>query len=321
MNVAVMNTLQAVGFLAIGFIVAAVVGMFAHWFDRKLTARIQWRVGPPFFQPVWDFLKLLTKEVIVPEGASRFVFLAAPLFGLAAVTVVTAILIRTIIFPAQSFVGDLIVVMYLLTVPSQALILGAFASANPLASLGGSREMKQILAYELPFILAIIVVLIKAGGAIRIGEIIQYQAASRPVVASVSGALAFLISLLVMQAKLAKGPFDAPEAETEIMGGAYIEYSGVALGVFKLTQWMMLFTMPLFLIVVFLGGVNWAGSWLNVVYAALEYLGILLVMVLIRNTNPRVRIDQAMKFFWAMVAPFGVVAIILAFLGLRFRGL
>jgi len=321
MNVAVMNTLQAVGFLAIGFAAASVVGMFAHWFDRKLTARIQWRVGPPFFQPVWDFLKLLGKEVIVPEGASRFLFLAAPLFGLAAVTVVTAILIRAIIFPAQSFVGDLIVVIYLLTVPSQAVILGAFASANPLASLGGSREMKQILSYELPFILAIVVVLIKAGGAIRIGEIIRYQAASRPVVASVSGALAFLMSLLVMQAKLAKAPFDAPEAETEIMGGAYIEYSGVALGLFKLTQWMMLFTMPLFLIVVFLGGVNWAGSWLNLVYAALEYLGILLVMVLIRNTNPRVRIDQTMKFFWVMVAPFGVAAIILAFLGLRFRGL
>ncbi len=316
-----MNVLQAAGFLVGGFVVAAVVGMFAHWFERKITARVQWRVGPPFFQPVYDFVKLLGKEVIVPEGASRFLFLSAPLFGLAAVSVVTAILIRTIIFPAQSFVGDLIVVIYLLTVPSQAVILGAFASANPLASLGGSREMKLILAYELPFILVVIVALIKTGGTLRIGEIIQYQAAHRPIIASASGVLAFLISLLVMQAKLAKVPFDAPEAETEIMGGAYIEYSGVALGLFKLTQWMMLFTMPLFLIVLFLGGVNWAGSWLNVVYAALEYLGILLIMTLIRNTNPRVRIDQTMKFFWAMVAPFGVVAVILAFLGLRFRGL
>jgi NADH-quinone oxidoreductase subunit H len=201
------------------------------------------------------------------------------------------------------------------------VILGAFASANPLASLGGSREMKLVLSYELPFILAIVVVLIKTGGAIRIGEIIQSQAAGLPVVASVSGAIAFLASLLVMQAKLAKGPFDAPEAETEIMGGAYIEYSGAALALFKLTQWMMLFTVPLFLIVIFLGGINWAGSWLNVLWAALEYLGILLVMTLIRNTNPRVRIDQAMRFFWTVVAPVVVAAVILAFLGVRFRGL
>jgi NADH-quinone oxidoreductase subunit H len=321
MNVTLANGLQAVGFLCLGFVLAAVVGMFAHWFERKITARVQWRVGPPFFQPVWDFLKLLGKEVVVPDGASRFLFLAAPAFGLAAVTLASAILVRAIVFPAQSFVGDLIVVIYLLTVPSQALILGAFASANPLASLGGSREMKLILSYELPLILALIVAIIKTGGAIRIGEILQFQAAGRPIVASVSGALAFLVSMFVMQAKLGKTPFDMAEAETEIMGGAVIEYSGAALGLFKLTQWMMLFAMPLFLIVIFLGGINWASSWLNVLWAALEYLGILLVMTLIRNTNPRVRIDQAMRFFWTIIAPVGVVAVILAFLGLRFRGL
>jgi NADH-quinone oxidoreductase subunit H len=316
MNPGLANVIQAAGFLVGGFVVAAVVGMFAHWFDRKITARVQWRVGPPFFQPVYDFVKLLGKEVVVPEGASKFLFLSAPLFGLAAVTVVSALLLKTIFFPAQTFIGDLIVVIYMLTIPSQAVILGAFASANPLASLGGSREMKLVLSYELPLVLAVVVVIIKTGGTIRLGQIIEAQAASRPVVASVSGALAFLIALIVMQAKLAKVPFDAPEAETEIMGGAYIEYSGAALGLFKLTNWMMQFIMPLFLIVLFLGGIDWRGSYLNIVWAVLEYLGILLFMVLIRNTNPRLRIDQVMKFFWGMVAPVGVLAVVLAFLGL-----
>jgi NADH-quinone oxidoreductase subunit H len=316
MNPTIASTLQTAGFLVGGFVVAAVVGMFAHWFDRKITARVQWRVGPPFFQPMWDFLKLLGKEVVVPEGASRFLFLSAPLFGLAAVTVVTALLARTVVFPGQTFVGDLIVVIYLLTIPSQAVILGAFASANPLASLGGSREMKLILSYELPLVLAVVVAIIKTDGTIRLGDMIQAQAATRPVVASISGAIAFLISLIVMQAKLVKVPFDAPEAETEIMGGTFIEYSGVPLGLFKLTNWMMQFTLPLFLIVVFLGGINWRGSYLNLLWAVLEYIGMLLFMVLIRNTNPRLRIDQIMKFFWAMVTPLGVVAVVLAFLGL-----
>jgi NADH-quinone oxidoreductase subunit H len=311
-----MSVLQGIGFLAIGFVVAAVIGMFAHWFDRKITARVQWRVGPPFFQPVYDFVKLLVKEVVVPEGASRFVFLSAPLFALASVTVVSALMIRTVIFPAETFVGDLIVVIYLLTIPSQAVILGAFASANPLASLGGSREMKLILSYELPFILAILVPVIKAGSTIKLGGIIQYQATSGAVIGSISGVIAFIIGLLCMQAKLAKVPFDAPEAETEIMAGAYIEYSGAALGLFKLTQWMMMFAVPFFLMMLFIGAVNWQQTWLNVVFAVLIYIGILLFITLVRNTNPRLRIDQIMKFFWARVTPFAVVAVILAFLGL-----
>ncbi len=311
-----MSIVQGIGYLVIGFLAAAIIGMFAHWFDRKITARVQWRVGPPFFQPVYDLVKLLAKEVIVPEGASRFLFLSAPLFGLAAVSVVSALLIRTVIFPQQTFLGDLIVVIYLLTIPSQAVILGAFASANPLASLGGSREMKLILSYELPFVLAILVPVIKAGETIKLGVILQHQATEGAVIASISGVIAFVISLICMQAKLAKVPFDVPEAETEIMGGAYIEYSGAALGLFKLTQWMMMFVVPFFLMMLFIGAVNWRQSWLNIVWAALIYIGILLFITLVRNTNPRLRIDQIMKFFWAKITPIAIVAVILAFLGL-----
>lgn len=311
-----MGVLQAIGFMVGGFVVAFVVGMFAHWFDRKITARVQWRVGPPFFQPLYDFVKLLGKEVMVPEAGSRFMFLAAPMVAVAAVTVVSALLIRTIIFPAEAFVGDLIVIIYILTIPSQAVILGAFASANPLASLGGSREMKLILSYELPFVLAILVPVIKAGNTIRLGEIIMYQGAEGATIASISGVIAFVIALICMQAKLAKVPFDAPEAETEIMAGAYIEYSGGALALFKLTQWMMMFVVPLFLMMLFIGAVNWRQSWLNLFFAVLIYIGLLLFMTLVRNTNARLRIDQIMRFFWVKVTPFAVLAVILAFLGL-----
>ncbi len=311
-----MNVLGAIGYLIAGFVLAGVVGMFAHWFDRKITARVQWRVGPPFFQPVYDLVKLLAKEVVIPEGASRFLFLAAPLFGLGAVTTVSALLLRTIVFPDSTFIGDLIVVIYLLTIPSQAVILGAFASANPLASLGGSREMKLILSYELPMVLAIVVPIIKCGQTIRLGEILHYQAQNGVVIGSVSGVIAFIVALICMQAKLAKVPFDAPEAETEIMGGAYIEYSGAALGIYKLTQWMMMFVLPLFLMMLFIGAVNWRASWLSLVWSAIIYIAILLFMTLVRNTNPRLRIDQIMKFFWTVMTPIAVVAVVLAFLGL-----
>lgn len=291
-----------------GFLFTALVGLFSTWVDRKVTARLQWRVGPPLLQPVYDFTKLLGKEILVPATASRTVFLAAPLAGLAAIALVSAILWLANL-SAVSFVGDLIVVVYLLLIPSLSIMIGGLASGNPQAATGSSREMKLILAYELPFLISLAVVILKSGPSIRLAEI----AAAAPAAASVSGALAAVVSLFVVQAKLGFTPFDVAEAETELMGGPFVEYSGAPLAVFKLTQAMMLFALPVFLITVFLGGIHLAG-W-GILWAALKYLAVLVLIIVIKNTNPRVRIDQALRFFWAYLAPAAAAAFLLAVLG------
>jgi NADH-quinone oxidoreductase subunit H len=279
----------------------------ATWVDRKVTARVQWRVGPPLLQPFYDFVKLLGKETLVPTTASRSVFLAAPIAGLAAVTLVSTILWLTNL-RGISFVGDLIVVVYLLVVPSLALMIGGMASGNPLAGTGASREMKLLLSYELPFLICLATVILKSGMSISLARV-----AATPVVASVSGAVAAVVALLCVQAKLGFTPFDVAEAETEIMSGPYIEYSGVSLGVFKLTQAMMLFTLPALLITLFLGGINLSG-W-GVLWTILKFLAILVLIILIKNTNPRVRIDQAVRFFWLYLTPVAAGAFVLAVLG------
>jgi NADH-quinone oxidoreductase subunit H len=117
-----------------------------------------------------------------------------------------------------------------------------------------------------------------------------------------------------MQAKLALVPFDMPEAETEIIGGPFIEYSGTPLAIFKLTRAMMLFTIPMFLVVVFMGGVSL--SFPSIIWGVLKYVLLLVIIVLIRNTNPRLRIDQAVKLFWGPITILAVAAVILAFMGL-----
>ncbi len=300
-----------------GFVFTAVAGMLASWIDRKVTARVQWRQGPPILQPVYDFVKLMGKETIIPEGSNRAVFLLAPVAGLTGITVVGTMLGVAMLDHGSAFVGDLIVVIYMMTIPSLAVIIGGFASANPLASVGSSREMKLVLAYELPFVLAVLVPVIKAGAArgemtMVLGELLAAQA-GRPFIFHFSGLLAFLVAVLCMQAKLALVPFDAPEAETEIMGGALIEYSGVALGIHKLTRWMMLVVVPMFLVVLFCGGIG--GGW-GIVTGILKYVGLLVVVVLLRNTSPRVRIDQAVRFFWTKVLAVAVLAVVLALLGL-----
>jgi NADH-quinone oxidoreductase subunit H len=296
-----------------GFLFTLVVGLVSTWVDRKVTARVQWRKGPPWFQPFADVLKLMGKETIVPEGGSKAVFLAAPLIGLAAVTLVSTMLWRFAADPAASFVGDLIVVIYLLTIPSLAIIIGGSASGNPLSALGASREMKLILAYEFPFILAAFTVVAKAG-SIVFGSIIGYQTAQGMMILSPSGALAFLVSLLVMQAKLAFIPFDIPDAEQEIMGGPMLEYSGVPLGVFKITKAMLLFALPVFLITLYLGGID-ISSWIGILWFTVKYVIILTLIILIKNTNPRIRIDQAVRFFWGPVTVLAAIGFILALTG------
>lgn len=292
-----------------GFIFSAVVGLFAGWVDRKVTARIQWRKGPPWYQNFMDIIKLLGKETVVPEGA-MWTFLLSPVFGLLSVVLVAAILGSSLNSPLESFLGDLIVVIYLLVIPAIALILGGASSRNPLASIGASREMKLALGYELPFILSIIAVIISSGGVIEIGGIINHQINSGSNILLPSGALAFLAAISCMQAKLSFVPFDASEAEQEIMAGALIEYSGLPLALFKLTRSILLYIMPVFLIILFMG------KDLSPLFLTLKYVLILVIIILIKNTSPRLRIDQALKFFWGPVTFVALAAVILAVLGL-----
>jgi NADH-quinone oxidoreductase subunit H len=255
-------------------------------------------------QPVWDVMKLMGKETLVPAEANRGVFMAAPLVGMAGVLLLSIVLLHSAFWPTKAFIGDVIVVLYLTLLPSLALILGSSASASPHATVGTGREMKLVMAYELPLILALIVAIIKSGGVISLAGI----AAGNPIW-SISGVIAFSVALFCVQAKLGFVPFDMAEAETELAGGVMVEYSGALLGVWKLMQAMMLVALPLFVVTVFLGGfVTW---WRGIVW----YVVVVVLVILIKNTNPRVRIDHAMKFFWVYCGIAMVLAVVLATLG------
>ena len=299
--------------LVYGFLLTAVIGLLASWIDRKVTARVQYRVGPPILQPLIDIVKLLGKETLIPRGASKTTFLMAPVMGLTSVILVSTLLWVNNINSHNSFLGDWIVALYLLTIPSISIIMGGFASRNPLASLGASREMKLILGYELPFVLAVLVPVIKSDFSLRLGEILGFQVQNGVIAGSPSGFLALVVAILCMQAKLALVPFDIPEAETEIVGGPLIEYSGSGLAIYRLMKNMLLFVLPFFLIILFMGGLRYDG--IHLLNGVLKYVGLVALITVIRNTNPRVRIDQAVRFFWGPMTIISIIAVILAFLG------
>ena len=295
-----------------GFVFTLAVGLLASWLVRKVSALVQYRVGPPVYQPVADVMKLMGKEILIPQDAQRTVFVLAPLAGFSGV-----LLLSTILWLATAritYVGDIVVAIYLMVLPSLALILGSSASGSPHAAVGASREMKLVLGYELPLVLALLVVIIKTAGLVEPGEQLSLAAISRHApVLSISGLLAFIVALLCVQAKLGFVPFDIAESETEVASGVMIEYSGALLAVWRLMQAMMLVALPLFLVVVFLGGVDLSG-W-SLLWGIGKYVLVLVLVILIKNTNPRVRIDQAMRFFWHYCGTALAAAVILAMVG------
>jgi NADH-quinone oxidoreductase subunit H len=302
-----------------GLLFSIVLGLGLCWFDRKLTAMVQWRRGPPASQPFWDVIKLFGKELIVPVQSWAAGFLALPFVALAAVglaaTYVWLAALRLDVMP----LGDLVVVIYLLVMPTLAVILGGAASGNPLGAVGASRDMKLMLAYELPFVIALLVAVFQVrevgGESVRAATfsltgLVEHQAEYGAILWRPSGVIAFLVALVCTHAKLGFVPFDLAEAECEIGEGALLEYSGGALGLFKLTQAVLLATMPVLLVTVFWGGLSVTP--LGLLAFVGKLLLIVVVFVLVKNTNPRVRIDQAMRFFWGPVTGLAVLALLLA---------
>lgn len=304
-------------FLAAG-IGTMLLGLALRWVDRKVTALVQWRVGPPWYQPLADVLKLMGKETLMPSTARGTGFLLAPIIALSATAVTAAILWRTLLVPQEGFLGDLIVVIYLLMVPALMTVLGASASGNPHASIGAGREVKLLLSYEAPLLLAFLVPIARSGWTLDLGRIVTAQAAS-PVVFSVSGVLAVVVAVVCMQAKLGQVPFDLAEAECEIMSGVYVEYSGPSLACWLMARMMLLALLPLLLILMFWGGLH-TGAWWGVPAFLGKYVLFVALVTLIRNTNPRLRIDQTMRLFWFVLVPAAAVAVVLSMTGIS-RGI
>jgi len=297
-----------------GLLFVSITGGFLSWFDRKISARVQFRKGPPILQPFYDFFKLLlVKETILPKQGSPIIFLIAPVFAVFGAVMAGVFILLPLFNISAGFRGDLIVIFYLLTIPSFSYIIGSLASGNPLAAVGGSREMKLILSYELTFLLFIAGIIMKCGQQFDLNSVIQVQQAGSPFIGSVSGILLFIVGIFCIQAKLALVPFDIPEAEAEITEGIYIEYSGSSYALIKLTKYIMLFVLPSLLTALLLGGFRLDG--INILWSILKVLGIVLLLTLIRNTNPRIRIRQAVNFFMIWMNLLAVIALVLIVFG------
>jgi NADH-quinone oxidoreductase subunit H len=294
-----------------GFLFVAVLGLLVGWVDRKVSARFQFRVGPPLLQNFNDFFKLLGKQTIIVKDSVKSLFIAAPLLAFGTLCLV-ATMVGMALFFEKGYNGDLLVLMYLMMVYSVMLVLGGISTGNVYGSIGAGREVKLLLGDELVFIFVCLIPIVKSGYVINLESIIAAQS-DGVFIGSVSGVIGFIAGLLCIQAKMALRPFDIAEAETEIVEGPLMEYSGPLLAFWKLNHHIMYVAYPLVLVILFMGGFNLQG--IGILWALLKYLLIVVLMIIIKNTNPRLQIDNALKFFWRVLAPLAFIGLILSVLG------
>ncbi len=304
----------------LGVVIVATVPLvtviFLIWVERKFAARIQDRIGPnrvgPYglLQSVADALKMLTKEDITPTGADRFLYNLAPLITFASVILLWAIIPFTPLHIGADLSIGILYFVAIGSIASVKIMVAGWSSNNKYALLGAFRTIALIVSYEVPMVLALLIPVLLTG-SMSMQEITVAQSGMWYVFMSPLAAIIFFIANL---AETGRAPFDLIEAESELIAGYNIEYSGFKFGMFMAGEFMHVFTVAVLTAVLFLGG--WWGPGveqvpaLGFLYLGLKSAVVYLFMLLIRNTVPRFRVDQVMAINWKFMVPLAIVLIL-----------
>lgn len=291
-----------------GFAFLAVFALIAEFIDRKFHAKLQRRMGPPWFQPLADLIKLAAKEDVLPMSADKWMFTLTPLVAMAA-TVTAFIYIpvwsRT---AAGSFEGDVIVVLYLLTIPTFTFFLGGWYSRSVFSMIGAARTLTQLFAYEIPLFLSILSAALLTGSW-SISKMSEFYGQNPGLAAC--NVIGFVVSLIALLGKLEKVPFDIPDAETEIGAGTFTEYSGRLLAMFRMTVAIEMIVGASLIAAVFIPFGLDVPPVLGFVLYVVKVLFVVCLLTVARTVMARFRIDQMINFCWKVAAPLALAQLLL----------
>ncbi len=305
-----------------GGLFAVAAGLLLKGLDRRVEARLQRRVGPPLLQPVFDLIKLAGKETLIPATANRAAFLTAPLIGFTGMAVCAALIPVSGAYSGLAGMGDMLVLFYLLPLPAIALMVGGSASSSPFGALGFSREMCLMLAYEIPLLAVLLAVAMRVGAAVgggaelSLSAVAAHQIAHGQFIADPVMWPAFIAYLLFLPGTMGVPPFDVPEAETEIIEGPLLEYSGPALGFFHLTSALKSVVVLGLGVAMFFPAPVPGGAFVNVLWFLCKCAGLMLVsLTVVKSATGRFRVDQAFTFYLRYPAPLALASLILVWQG------
>ncbi len=292
----------------LGILLLVVIGIVAvlafTYMERKVIARVGDRIGPNragplgIFQAFADAIKMLTKEDVTPTNADRWMFLAAPIL-----IIIPPVLLYAILPFGRGMVGvdlsiAIVFVVAMGAIPILSMLMAGWASNNKYALLGGFRTVAQLISYEIPMVISLLTVVLLAGTMSTVG-IVEAQSSVPYILVT---PVAFLVYFLASLAELNRTPFDLLEADSEIVAGYFIEYSGMKFAMFFLAEFMNMFVVAGLITTLFLAGWQWPilPSWL---WFLIKTIGVIFVMMWIRDTVPRIRIDQMLSFAWKVLVP------------------
>ena len=292
-----------------------VLVIFTIWLERKIYARIQDRLGPNrigpwgIFQTLPDMVKIFTKEYITPDGADKVVYNLAPILAVAAVILIWAVLpLAPTIIGSEINVGILYIVA-VGAIGTLSLIMAGWSSNNKYALLGAFRAVSQMVSYEVPMVIALLIPVLLAG-TMGLNSIVDSQNVWFIFIAPVAGILFFISS----QAEIGRAPFDLLEAESELVAGYQTEYSGLKFGMFYVGEFLHAFTVSALTTALFLGG--WRGpgaehsAFLGLFWFFLKTFIVYFFVIVLRISMPRLRIDQLLNFNWKVLTPIALALLI-----------
>jgi NADH-quinone oxidoreductase subunit H len=296
--------------------VLLVIAIFLVWVERKVVARFQDRLGPnrlgPFglIQPFADIIKLLIKEDLTPKGADRFIYNLAPILALATVLLLWAVIPLTPNVVGSNMNVALLYIIAIGAISTLGIIMAGWASNNKYALLGAFRTVAQMVSYEVPMVIILLVPVIVAR-SMNIQDIAKAQSPLWYIFIMPVAAVIFLITSI---AEIGRAPFDLVEAESEIVAGFHIEYSGMKFGMFYAGELLHALTIGAIFSTLFLGG--WRGPFveqvpfLGIFYLFIKSMFIYWVIMWIKYSMPRIRIDQMLNFNWKFLTPVAIVLVI-----------
>ena len=297
------STGELIGFSFLNVFLVLMLSPLLEGIIRKLVAFVHSRIGPPVYQPYLDILKLLGKEEIV--SSNSFLFRYSAVFAFTAV-LVTAVLIPIGARPPLENAGEILVFIYVITFSAIMVIMSGVSSENPYGIVGAAREMMMILTVEPVMVIALITAAVKSG-SMRFGDMMAYQTEHG---LSLSMIIAGVVLFLSIVAQLARLPFDIVEADQEIMEGPFIEQSGPKLALFKWTFYAKELVFASIFVSVFVPWPHTGQFLLDFLFSFIKILILLLFVGVVHVVNPRLRIDQAVRYF--------VILIFVAIIGLAF---